>query len=349
MGRKNKEYSISLSKQIYNRLTQMQAFGESKRDAMKDGTVGEKIFSYATYESYKKHIGYFVRWLKIEHPEVTTIKSAKRYVREWLEIRADQKDSKGRHLSAWTISLESAALSKLFGIDRSDVDRFIAPSRRRQDIYRSRNITEKDRHFSVANNRELIEFCRGTGCRRNVLERLKGSDLWTKAQITDEIMRLGDKKRIQGLDKKETARLTSLKDAVRHFPAESYFVHHRNDKGGRSRFSPIVGDSKEAIIQRFERTGRADKVWMHVPKNADIHSYRAEYAGQVYKKYARSIDQIPFDKKNRGTGHAYQSEVYVCRKDDFGKKFDRNAMLLCSKALGHNRISVVADHYLRNL
>lgn len=60
MGRKNKEYSISLSKQIYNRLTQMQAFGESKRDAMKDGTVGEKIFSYATYESYKKHIGYFV-------------------------------------------------------------------------------------------------------------------------------------------------------------------------------------------------------------------------------------------------------------------------------------------------
>ena len=32
-----------------------------------------------------------------------------------------------------------------------------------------------------------------------------------------------------------------------------------------------------------------------------------------------------------------------------GKKLDKAAMLVCSKALGHNRISVVADNYIRGL
>ena len=52
---------------------------------------------------------------------------------------------------------------------------------------------------------------------------------------------------------------------------------------------------------------------------------------------------------NKGTGRRYQSEVYVCRKDEAGKKLDKAAMLICSKALGHNRINVVADNYIRNL
>ena len=30
-------------------------------------------------------------------------------------------------------------------------------------------------------------------------------------------------------------------------------------------------------------------------------------------------------------------------------KLDKVAMLVCSKALGHNRISVVADNYIRGL
>ena len=30
-------------------------------------------------------------------------------------------------------------------------------------------------------------------------------------------------------------------------------------------------------------------------------------------------------------------------------KLDKAAMLICSKALGHNRISVVADNYIRGL
>ena len=40
-------------------------------------------------------------------------------------------------------------------------------------------------------------------------------------------------------------------------------------------------------------------------------------------------------------------EVYVCRGDLKGVVYDRKAMEIASKALGHNRISVIAAHYIR--
>ena len=96
-------------------------------------------------------------------------------------------------------------------------------------------------------------------------------------------------------------------------------------------------------------TPKDAKVWQHVNSNADIHSYRSDYAVTIYKQYARPIEEIPFDRVNKGTGKKFQSEVYVCRKDESGKRLDKKAMLICSKALGHNRIEVVANNYIRGL
>ena len=151
MGRKNKSrYHKSLHQLVHERLQSMQAFGQSKRAAMIAGEDKGKIFSFATYQTYKKHIGYYLKWLHREHPEVTTLKAARRYAREWLEMRADQRDDQGRYLSSWTIQTEAAALNKLFQIDRADPDRFIPPVRRREDIMRSRMTTARDKHFSVS-------------------------------------------------------------------------------------------------------------------------------------------------------------------------------------------------------
>lgn len=71
--------------------------------------------------------------------------------------------------------------------------------------------------------------------------------------------------------------------------------------------------------------------------------------GRRNKAYFKDLHQQAYDRVNRGTGRRYQSEVYTCRKDEAGKKLDKAAMLICSKALGHNRISVVADNYIRGL
>ena len=64
MGRRNKEYSKTLHQQAYDRLTGMQAFGESKREAKDTETDREKIFSCSTYQAYWKHTKYFLSYIK---------------------------------------------------------------------------------------------------------------------------------------------------------------------------------------------------------------------------------------------------------------------------------------------
>ena len=85
MGRKNKSYSKDLHQQAYEKLTSMLALGESKREAVLNGTADDKIFSVNTYKTYWKHIKYFLKYVKEKYPECTTLKKAKRYVNEWLQ------------------------------------------------------------------------------------------------------------------------------------------------------------------------------------------------------------------------------------------------------------------------
>lgn len=340
MGRRNKAYSKDLHQQAYDRLTGMLAFGESKREAVANGTVRDKIFSVNTYKTYWKHIKYFIAYIKEHHPECTTLKKAKKYVNEWLQYRVDQG------LSAWTVQTEAKAMGKLYGITPEDKDYFTPPKRKRQDIKRSRGVRVRDKHFSKTNNDDLIRFCRGTGLRRRELESLKGKDLVTKEQIEAEIARIDgipDGKRTP-----EDDRYLEVLNDTRMFDCE-FFVHVRSGKGGRERMSPIIGDDTMQIVERIQNTPPEEKVWLFVHKSADIHAYRGDYATAIYKSVARPIKDIPYDRVNRGTGNKYQSEVYVCRKDEAGRKLDKRAMLVCSKALGHNRISVVADNYIRGL
>lgn len=338
MGRKNKKYYKDLHQQAYDKLTGMQAFGESKREAVANGTERDKIFSFNTYQTYWKHTKYFIKWIQEKHPECTTLKSAKKHVNEWLQTRVDQG------LSAYTVQTEAKAIGKLYGIQPDDPEYFNPPKRERANITRSRGDRVRDQHFSVANNDELIKFCQGTGLRRSELVALKGSDLVTKEQIQKKIEVLESK---EGLNPGEDKQLKMLQDA-NMFDVE-YFTYVRNGKGGRERLSPIVGKNAAQIIGRMKDTPKDAKVWQHVNSNADIHSYRSDYAVTIYKQYARSIEEIPYDRVNKGTGKRFQSEVYVCRKDESGKRLDKKAMLICSKALGHNRIEVVANNYIRGL
>lgn len=340
MGRKNKAYVKDLHQQAYARLTEMQAFGTSKKESVANGTAKDKIFSYKTYEAYWKHTKYFIKYIQANHPECTTLKAAKQYMNEWLQMRTDEGKS------AWTIHLEAKALGKLFGIDPTDEQYFQPPKRERQKITRSRVDRVRDKHFSKSNNDELIKFCKGTGLRRSELLDMRGKDLISRAEIEDEISRL-EKQQNETHDPNRERWLDMLRD-TRMFKSE-YFTHVRCGKGGRVRVSPIIGANAEQIIERMRNTAPEEKVWQHVSENADIHGYRAEYATAIYKAHARAIEDIPYDRVNKGTGRKFQGDVYVCRKDEAGRKLDKAAMMICSKALGHNRISVVADNYIRGL
>lgn len=344
MGKKNADkYRLDLHQQAYNKLSSMKAFGQSKKEDVKNKVNGDKIYSYNTFKTYYKHIKYFTRWIGENHPECTTLKSARKYVNEWLQSRMDQVDEDGNHLSAWTIQTETAALCKLYQIKPDDKDRFEPPKRDRWEIKRSRLGVGKDRHFSAANNKDLIDFCKGTGCRRNVLEKLEGRDLWT---VTDMKNRQNDlKSRLDILSEKEQRELSTLQDALETFPDHQYFVHHRQDKNGRYRFAPIIGPDKERIVEIMRNTQPNNKVWGKVSSAADVHGFRATYADTMYRMYARNIEDIPFEITKGGRKR--RTGVYYCRNDKHKRALDREAMLKCSKALGHNRVEVVATNYLR--
>ena len=221
-------------------------------------------------------------------------------------------EQKEQGISPCTQKMCVSALAKLYGCSGKDFN-VKTDVRHRADITRSRGEKERDKHFSEKNHDDLVSFARSTGLRRAELTALTGDKLIKEDGIYKIKVNAGS-------------------------------------KGGRPRNTPIIGTQKEIerVVERMRAVG-IEKVFERVTLAADIHSYRADYATKYYKQIARDIKDIPFDKVNKGTGREYQSEVYSCREDMKGIKFDKVAMLEVSKALGHNRISVIAGHYLRDV
>lgn len=212
-------------------------------------------------------------------------------------------------VSAYTQKLEASALAKMYGCSTKD---FIKTEvRHRANISRSRGEKVRDKHFSEERNKEFVNFCKSTGLRRAELQALTGDKL-------------------------------KFKDG------KPYIVVDKGAKGGRYREAPVIGNKEavEAVIEKMKSAG-SGKVFDKISNGADIHGYRSEYASNYYKSIARPIESIPYDKINKGSGKAYQSEVYHCRGDLKGVKYDKVAMLEVSRALGHNRIDVIAGHYIR--
>jgi len=102
-------------------------------------------------------------------------------------------------------------------------------------------------------------------------------------------------------------------------------------KGGKLRNCPILS---EKAIDRIVVTPIGYKVWDKIPSRADIHSYRADYCKALYKIHARPIADIP------------KVDRYYCRNDLKGVIYDKRAMAIASRALGHNRIGIIASNYL---
>lgn len=332
MGReKAKFYKANLRQQVIAKLTSKLAIGESKHDdKIKGVDKTKKIYSWGSFKTYQKQCLSFVKWLEQSHPEVKSINRAKPYIAEYLNHQLD------KGCSAWTINTQAQSINKLYGIKKGDQYFFKCPERRRCDIVRSRYERANDSHYSLKNNSELTEFCRSTGLRRSEVKALQGNEALTRRQL---------ELRSKSENSPKIAKM--INDALLLPEKYQYFVYVKSGKGGRTRLAPIIGDKAKEIFAKIKNTPKADKVFPHVHSNADIHSFRSDYATTLYNETARPIESIPYDRINKGTGYSYQSEVYHCRSDQKGIKLDRQAMLYTSKALGHNRIDIVANNYIR--
>jgi len=283
MSHKNKK---SLKQQMDQALMAMYAPGRSKHADKATGNTRDHIYSMSTLDAYKKHCAAFLDFVRERDPSVRQLADAGRYADEWIQSRIDAGDS------AFTIKLRRAALVKLY--QNPQVVTIDLPERSIGDITRSRNAVTEDRHFSEANNADLVMFCRATGLRRHELAQVTGEDL----RILDGVP----------------------------------YVYVRQGKGGKSRLVPVIRNH-EAVTAMMLAAG-SSLVFDNISGHADIHGYRREYAQAVYDANARPLEDL------------HHEEIYYCRGVKKGTHYDRQALSIVSKALGHNRLSVAAENYL---
>lgn len=306
MSHKNKK---TLSQQIYDTLQKKCGFGRSRHNDKALGLADQYIYSYSTMKAYIKHCNYFTDWCK-QNVEIKndighkprTLEECLPYVEQWIRFQEQ------REISSYTIKLQKAALSKLYG-QPFDIK---TKEKRRTDITRSRGPVKRDSHFSEEKNWQMVNACRHVGFRRSELEACKADDLIQK---------------------------------------DGQWYVCITGKGGRHRKAPVLDNDKSTLDYIKSLTGHN-----YIHTGADIHSYRADYATALYKQHAQPIEALKGKKidytaitgkysKNRK--HIYKSAICHGRADHKGLALDRQAMLMASQALGHNREDVFANHYIR--
>lgn len=109
-------------------------------------------------------------------------------------------------------------------------------------------------------------------------------------------------------------------------------VHVRRGKGGKERTVTVLAEYVDRVEEIAGKVGAKEKIFKKLHRGLQLHHYRGDFAAALYKKVARS--EIPDDDK------------YIMRKDRKGTILDKKAMLTVSRALGHNRINVIAQSYL---
>jgi integrase len=215
----------------------------------------------------------------------------------WLDERADELVTQylmehvaaGR--SAYTMQSERAALRLFFG-NWSLAAAVGIPRRTRTTITRSRGPASHDRHFQPAHWQTHIRFAQACGLRRAELRDLRVRDVYTGSDGT-------------------------------------VFVHVKNGKGGRPREVPVLSGHEKDVLAVVQGRAPHEKVFDHIPKHMDVHSYRRDSAQQRYLQHAPGQALPPVDGR--------------LRRDDY----DPAATQQVSWALGHNRLDVVLRHYLR--
>lgn len=268
-------------------------FGESRHKAKMTGEACKYIYSYNTFETYKKWINNMIKWCRSEGYKLKSLEDIDRYSDIYLQHLINN------NYSPYTIQLVRSSLSKLLGVEYTHFKVEI-PTRKRSKITRSRNRTLSLKNFSESKNMEQVIFCKTTGCRA----------FEARAAIGDNL------KCIMG----------------------EYYLFIPRGKGGKSRLAKLYGTQEEIelVVQMCQNAGKS-KVLPEFKNAANTHGYRADYAQRVYLANCRDLSTL-----NR-------HEIMFGRNDMKGRKLDKKALLITSKMLGHNRISVVANNYLYKL
>ena len=220
-----------------------------------------------------------------------------------------QKINEDNNISAHTVKSRASALAKLYETKSTEFGK--TKPRQRQNITRSRG--KKDTVISPKTGKVIKN----------------PNALHFSVKNHQEIVNFA---RATGLRRSELAWVRGI-DLV----YDKGVAHlHIEGKGGKDRLAMLNGPHAVEIAKKCEKAGR-NLLFPKLPKGMDVHKYRGMYAVDLYKQFAKPVDKLA------------KGAMYRCRGDKQGIIYDKDAMKIVTKNLGHNRISVIASNYLYGL
>lgn len=241
---KSKGKNRSIKDEVFKRLSTMFRNGKGVSRHENDDN---SIHSDSTYRTYKKQCYRFADYAR--ETGCKTLDEARDVVDEYLIMCMERGDSPA------SVKTYAAALAKLYGCSITDFVKI--PSRKRENIKRSRYEVAYDKHISEKTEKALAKFTECIGCRSSSLKKMTGNDL-----VDDGKGRYG-------------VRL--------------------HEKGGKDRIAIIYHPDPaimEEVISAFKKAGSAHVI-PHVHAAYDNHFYRGVYAKNLYEHIARPIEMIP--------------------------------------------------------
>lgn len=315
MTRKKEPRNRNLNSQLKMRMEELNKIGQSRNQAKNelrektDYKFGDTVEGIHSIQTFKNYN-------QVAHEFLTWAKEQGAGNRQDLNDVIQKygvdylKHREQQGLSIQTTKRDRAALNKIM-TSNDKIDYKFQPTNINQ-ITRSRNNNnENNKHFSEQKNSALVALAKGTGGRRSDLSKLTPQSFFEK-----------------------NGRL---------------YCRFDGSKGGKSRTVIVREEYRSEIQKRIDMTRDNERLFSRIHSNADIHSYRRDYAQNLYSDIIK--DNKLKSELETLYGKRYEphikSEYYETKGQDNYFKALRDDVFIITNALGHNRLDVAINHYLR--
>ena len=305
----------NIKMQLNSRLDALLRIGMKKTNENKDTRNGlnptryEGIHSVKTADTYRRSINIFGDFCKrIGVKEIEQIDES--VVRRFVEERCSN--------SSWTHSKDLAAINKVLGTIYTP-SQFGIEQRKNENIVHNRQILTSNSTASAARNQEALWFAYATGARRESF-----------LSVTPSHAIRSDDGTVIGF------RFT--------------------EKGGRERNALILPSERQAMTlfvdRKLSEVGEDGRLVKPCDSNANPHFERAHYAKDMYAQMvdyqSRGKDIYAGYRSTFIDEQKYQKAIEHPRyKSQYVHGYDTRICAELSQQLGHNRIEVVINSYLR--
>lgn len=300
--------------QLHKRIDDLLRIGQKKVKETRGAphfnpNRSEGIHSIKTAETYRRVIDRFGDYCKSQGIK-TTSEITRQTVQGFVESR--------RGNSSWTHSKDLAAINKVLGTYYTPKE-FGIKERSRNQIVNNRHVHTDHSTAAAEQNQAALWFAYSTGCGRSSI-------------------------------------LTVTADKAIRNEDGTVIGFQFKEKGGRERNAVVLPSERQAMTDyvnaRITENGENSRLIDTCDRNCNPHYQRAEYANQLYVELK--------DHRDRGEDiYAGHRECFIderqLQKALSHPRYQRETVhgyetKLCaeiSQALGHNRIEVVVNSYLR--